>query len=111
MIASNTHKEEAMGKKKDQAAHETPDYEAITTLEEVDEEIAKHKERLVGKDILESKMKQDKKDYVSALNEQLRDLAEEREHEIDVLSALEQRKMVISNSGGNIIPMPKVANN
>lgn len=85
---------------------DVPDYEAFTTVEEVDEEIERHKQILVGKDVLESRMKHDKKTYVSALNEQLKELSEEREHEIEVLSALEQRKMLISNSGGIVIPMP-----
>ncbi len=97
-----------MTAKKDDA-RDVPDYESLTTLEEIEEEIERHKQILVGKDILESKMKQDKKAYVSALNEQLKELAEEREHEIDVLSALEQHKMLISNSGGVVIPMPKMA--
>jgi len=95
-----------MGKKDDKKAHETPNYEAITTLSEVDTEIAKHKERLVGKDIIESRMKQDKKDYVSALNEQLSELKEEREHEIGVLSALDQHRQYLANGGGQVIPMP-----
>jgi hypothetical protein len=96
---------------KDSDAREIPDYEALTTIEEVEEEAERHKQILVGKDVLESRMKRDKKDYVSALNEQLKELREEREHEIDVLSALEQRKMVISNAGGVVIPMPKMAKN
>lgn len=95
--------------KKNDTAREVPDYEALTTIEEVEEVVEKHKQILVGKDVLESKMKKDKKDYVSALNEQLRELAEEREHEIDVLSALEQRKVIIANSGGVVIPMPRAA--
>lgn len=93
--------------KKDSAAHEVPDYEAFTTIEEVDEEIERHKKILVGKDLLESRMKKDKKDYVKALNETLKEVAEEREHEIDVLSALEQRKQILSNEGATIIPMPR----
>lgn len=95
-----------MGKKSDESAYEKPNYESLTTTEQVDEELEKYKQHLVGKDILESKMKKDKKDYVSALNEQLKDLAEEREHCIGVLSALEQRKMQLNNSGGVVIPMP-----
>ncbi len=92
--------------KKDTSHLHVPDYEALTTIEEVDEEIAIHKQNLVGKDIVEYRMKEDKKDYVSALNEQLRELAEEREHEINVISALEQRKQIIHNQGGQIIPLP-----
>lgn len=93
--------------KKDKSAHEAPDYDALTTIEMVDEEIEKHQKFLVGKDITESRMKQDKKNYISALNEQLKELSEEREHEIDVLSALEQRKQYIANGGANVIPMPR----
>lgn len=94
---------------KNDDARDVPNYEALTTIEEVDEEIERHKQILVGKDVLESRMKHDKKTYVSALNEQLKELSEEREHEIEVLSALEQHKMLISNGGGMIIPMPKMA--
>lgn len=95
--------------KNDSNAHEVPNYEALTTIEEVEEEIEKHKQILVGKDVLEHRMKQDKKEYVSALNEQLKELAEERAHEIDVLSALDQRKIMIANAGSNVISMPKMA--
>jgi hypothetical protein len=34
------------------------------------------------------------------MNEQLRDLKEEREHEINVLSALDQRKTQLLNGAG-----------
>lgn len=87
-----------------------PNYEALTTLEEVDEEIEKHKKNLVGKDILEYRMKEDKKSYVSAINETLKELKEEREHEINVLSALEQRKVILANMGGQVIPLPIAKN-
>lgn len=101
-----------MAKKKDGPVYETPNYEGITTLTECDEEIAKHKQNLVGKDIVESRMKKDKKDYVGALNEQLKELKEEREHEIDVISALEQHKQLLANGGvvNNLIPMPRMGN-
>jgi hypothetical protein len=95
--------------KKDSDAREIPNYEAFTTIEDVDKEIERHKQILVGKDVLESHMKRDKKEYVSAINEQLKELSEEREHEIDVISALEQRKQIINAAGSNVIPMPKVA--
>lgn len=99
-----------MPKKKDQMSDlNTPDYESLHTLEAVDAEVERHKQILVGKDILEAKMKKDKKEYVSSLNEQLKELAEEREHEIDVLSALEQRKQMIENSGKLPRP-PRVPN-
>ena len=91
---------------KDNDGREIPNYEALLTIEDVETEIDKHKATLVGKDITESKIKADKKAYVSALNEQLKELAEEREHEIDVISALEQRKQYLSNGGGVVIPMP-----
>lgn len=93
--------------KKDESAHEVPNYDALTTIEMVEEEIEKHEKLLVGKDITESRMKQDKKDYVKAQNELLKELAEEREHEIDVLSALEERKQYLANGGSNVIPMPR----
>ncbi len=95
-----------MAKQKDTSHLEAPNYEALTTLEDVDKEIEKHRGRLIGKDIVEYRMKEDKKDYVRAINEQLKELAEEREHEITVLSALEQHKQLISNQGGAVIPLP-----
>lgn len=90
-----------------------PDYEKLTTIEEVEEAIQEHKNILVGKDRTEYQIKEEKKAFVAATNEQLRELAEEREHEINVLSALEQRKQQLSNAGGTVIPMPppRVANN
>lgn len=95
-----------MGKKQD-TVHEVPNYSSLTTIEAVDDEIEIHKQKLVGKDILESRMKQDKKSYVAALNEQLKELAEEREHEIDVIAALEQHKQLLLNSG-TVIPLPSI---
>lgn len=99
-----------MPKKDDKSHLEAPNYEALTTLEEVEAEIEKHKQRLVGKDIVEFRMKEDKKDYVSAINEQLKELKEEREHEIGCISGLEQHKQVLSNQGGQIIPLPIAKN-
>lgn len=102
-----------MSKKNEDTSHlHVPDYDGLRTIEEVEKEIEKHKHNLVGKDILEYRMKEDKKEYVAALNEQLKELKEEREHEINVLSALEQRKQIIANQGGQVIPMPpRVAGN
>jgi hypothetical protein len=95
-----------MTKKDDKSHLETPNYEAITTIEEVEKQIEIHKQKLVGKDIVEYRMKSDKKDYVSAINEQLKELKEEREHEIGVISGLEQHKQLLSNQGGQVIPLP-----
>lgn len=100
-----------MSKAKDTSHLETPDYEAFTTIEEVEEAIEQHRLKLVGKDVAEYRMKEDKKSYVSAINETLKELAEEREHEINVLSALEQRKQIIANQGGVVIPMPTARKN
>lgn len=86
---------------------EVPNYEKFTTIEEVEKEIEIHKANLVGKDILEYRMKSDKREYVSAINTQLKELAEEREHEIDVISALEQRKQIIASAGAKILPLAK----
>lgn len=95
-----------MAKKNDNSHLETPAYETLHTLEEVDEQIQKHKNRLVAKDIIEQRIKEQKKAEVAALNEQLKMVQEEREHELGVLSALEQHKMLLSNmSGGSVIPM------
>ncbi len=94
-----------MGKKKQPAPLEVPEYEKLTTIEQVEAEIEKHKTVLVGKDKTESQIKANKKEYVKALNEQLKELNQEREHEIDVLSALDDRRRVIAAS--NVVPMRK----
>lgn len=88
--------------KKDTKAFETPDYEKLTTVDEVDAAIQKHKDILVGKDTTESMIKAEKKDYVSAMNGQLKELNEEREHEIGVLGALNDRRKQLSR----VIQMP-----
>jgi len=94
-----------MGKKKDTRSHlNTPNYEALMSVDEVEEEIERRKNTLVGKDRTEYQIKESKKDYVSAINEQLRELKEEREHEIVVLSALEDRKKQIL-AGAGIVPL------
>lgn len=94
-----------MSKKNNEQSHlQVPNYEALTTIDDIDKEIEHHKQNLVGKDVVEYRMKADKKDYVSAINEQLKELAEEREHEINVLSALEQHKQLVLNQGG-VIPI------
>lgn len=99
-----------MSKTQDTSHLQVPNYEALTTIEQVEEEIEKHKQKLVGKDITEYRMKEDKKTYVSAINETLKELREEREHEINVLSALEQHKQLVSNQGGVVIPLPIAKN-
>lgn len=91
--------------KKEQSHLEIPNYEAILSIEAVDEEIEKHKQNLVGKDRVEYRMKEDKKAYTSAINEQLKELKEEREHEINVIGALEQRRQLLAN-GGTSVAMP-----
>lgn len=102
-----------MPKKQEDKSHlHTPDYNAFTTVEQVDAAIAQHEKKLIGKDRTESLIKKEKREYVSALNEQLRELKEEREHEIDVISALEARRQVLHAAAtSNVVPMviPKPA--
>jgi hypothetical protein len=85
---------------------ETPNYEAISSLDECDVLIEKHKNNLVGKDRLQYQIKEGKKEFVKAANEQLKEIQEEREHEMGVLSALEQHKMLLANGGPSAMPMP-----
>jgi hypothetical protein len=92
-------------KKDDAKAFDTPNYEALTTIEDVELEIERHKNILVGKDKTEYQIKENKREFVSATNEQLKELKEEREHEICVLSALDDRRRQIF-AGSNIIPLP-----
>ena len=86
----------ASKKKSEPSAHEVPDYDSLKTIEDVEEEIQKRKDNLVRQDLMEWRMKQDKKDAVSSYNEQLKEIKEERDHEMGVLGALEDRKKVIN---------------
>lgn len=87
------------------ATLETPEYEKLTTVEEVETEIEKHKNLLVKQDLVEARMKEEKKEWVSAQNEHLKIVAEERDHEMGVLGALEDRKKQILK----IIPIQQKA--
>lgn len=114
MRALSTRRGQNMGKKKgskntDKSAFEAPEYEKLTTIEEVDALLQTHKDRLVTKDITESKIKADKKEYTSAINEQLKELGEEREHEMGVIGALNDRRRVIAAT--NVVPLkpPRMA--
>lgn len=98
-----------MPKKDDKKSHlHHPDYESFKTVAEVQEAIRLHEARLVGKDKTESQIKKEKREYTAALNEQLRELREEREHEIGVLSALDQRIRALhaEEQGFNVVPLP-----
>ncbi len=88
--------------KNDNPSLTVPNYEALVTIEEVEEELTRRKNTLIGKDRIDFTIRESKKEYNAAINEQLRDLKEEREHEITVISALEDRKKQILN--GNIFP-------
>lgn len=93
-----------MSKKKDTGSHlNAPNYEAMMSVDEVEEEIERRKNILVGKDRTEYQIKETKREYVSAINEQLLELKEEREHEIVVIGALEDRKKQIL-AGAGILP-------
>ena len=81
-------------------------------IDEIDEAIQKHKDVLVGKDKTESQIKAEKREYTQAMNEQLKELTEEREHEIAVISALEDRRRVLNaQQNGQVVPLhiPKPA--
>lgn len=95
-----------MTKKNDNSHLSVPNYEAMTTVQEVEDEIERRKNALVGKDRTEYGMKENKKEFNAAINEQLREVKEEREHEIVVISALEDRKKIIL-AGAGIIAMPR----
>ncbi len=79
---------------------EVPDYEALTTIEEIDELLLDHKESLVRKDKIEYQIKETKRETNKDLNEQLKELKEEREHEMGVIDALMDRKKQILASVG-----------
>ena len=96
-----------MPKKKQDDGLEHPDYDKITTIDECEKLIVQHKDILVRKDKTEFQIKESKREANAAHNEQLKELLEEREHEIGVIDALIDRRKVL---GGNVIQMPpKVA--
>lgn len=92
----------SMAKKKNQREFETPDYEKLMTIAQVDAELERHKDSLVTKDRAEARVKEEKKDYVKAMNDTLKEISEERDHEMGVIGALEDRKRQLAK----IIPMP-----
>jgi len=92
--------------KKNETPRDVPNYEAMVTVEDVETEIDRRKNILVGKDRTEYQIKENKREYVVAMNEQLRELKEEREHEIVVIGALEDRKKQIL-AGAGIIALPR----
>jgi hypothetical protein len=90
--------------------HEHPDYDKLDTLDGCDKLIQEHKDILVRKDKTEFQIKASKKDAVAAHNEQLKELNEERQHEIGVIDALMDRKRVLAGGGTvSIIPLPTKA--
>jgi hypothetical protein len=86
---------------------EVPEYESLTTVEEIEELLVEHKEKLVGKDKLEYQIKETKRETNADLNEQLKELKQEREHEMGVIDALYDRKKQILASVG-IATVPSV---
>ena len=90
---------------------EAPEYEKIMTVDECDKLIAQHKDILVRKDKTEFQIKESKKEANAAHNEQLKELNEERQHELAVIDALVDRKKVLTAGGGtvSVIPLPKAA--
>jgi hypothetical protein len=85
---------------------EHPDYEKFTSIDQVETEIVIRKENLVRKDLLERRIKDEKKSYNQAINEQLKEVKEEREHEMGVIGALEDRKKVL-HVQSKIVPFQK----
>lgn len=91
--------------KKKKTLAETPDYETYLTVDEVDKQIEFHKDLLVRKDKTEFQIKQSKKEANAAHSEQLKELLEEREHELGVIDALGDRKKVLLTKSGNVVPI------
>jgi hypothetical protein len=87
---------------------EHPDYEKLNSIDEIDNMIQTHKDILVRKDKIELKIKDSKKEANAAHNEQLKELLEERTHEVGVIDALVDRKKVLLAQSG-VVPMPKKA--
>ena len=100
-----------MSKKNEASDFNTPDYDSFSTIDEVEKEIERREQILIGKDKLQARIKEEKKDFCSAINEQLKEVEEERLHEIGVLSGLEQRKQYLANGGGVVIPITSKGSN
>lgn len=86
---------------------EHPEYDKISTVSECEELIAEHKDILVRKDKTEFQIKQSKKEANAAHNEQLKELAEEREHELAVIDALVDRKKQLE--AAVLVPVPRAS--
>lgn len=93
-------KKKAAAKKNTGGHLEHPDYEKLGSVEEIDDLMVQHKDTLCRKDKLEMQIKQTKKDTNADFNEQLKELAEEREHEVAVIDALlDAKKRLLASAG------------
>lgn len=97
-----------MAKKNSDTAHlHSPDYDQLTTVGAVDREIARYKDFLVVKVRQESRIKEEKKTYVSAMNENLKELREELDHAVEVLERLDQCRQVVHVQEASVVPLAK----
>ena len=80
-----------MTKKSRATGTNTPDYEQVTSLAEVEERIAQTKDTVCRKVKMQLGIKDAKKAADAAYNDQLKELAEEIDHEIGVLDGWESR--------------------
>lgn len=72
------------------------DYEKFKSVEDVETEIAKHKDTVIRKVRQQINIKDEKKEANAAYNEQLKEVEEEIDNEIKTLDALNDRKRVLS---------------
>ena len=89
-----------------------PDYEALTTTEQVDQEMWRHKDALSSKVRSQHGIAANRKEMLADINEQLKFLKEEIAHEVGVLGALDDRRRFLhamqlqaSGQGGNVVPI------
>jgi hypothetical protein len=80
-----------MSKKSKATGMETPDYEQASSATEVEERIAQTKDTVCRKVKMQLSIKEAKKEADAAYNEQLKELAEEIDHEIGVLDGWKSR--------------------
>jgi len=101
-----------MGRKaKKNGTPNVPNYERLNTIEAVEEQISIAKDAVCRKVKLQLSIKEAKKEADAAYNEQLKELAEEIDTEIVVLSGWEGRKMQIAAGPDNTITSTVTAQN
>src|SRR5688572_2043571 len=85
----------------------TPDYESVKTVEDVQQKIEETKNTIVRKFRLQEQVKENKKTVLAGYTDQLKHLKEELEHELGCLGGWEDRLRVLGAMPDADDPTPK----